>query len=60
MAHRLDHYGVGRIVTLRNNSPQAVAAMVLQHMGQEVNRVVVDNGTEVARIILEAAKKSIR
>jgi hypothetical protein len=58
MAQRLDHYGVGRIVTLRNNSHQAIAAMVLQHMGQEVHRVAVDNGTEVARIILEAAKKN--
>jgi hypothetical protein len=57
MAHRLNHYGVGRIMTLRNNSPQAFHAMVQQHMGQEVHRVPVDNGTEVARIILEAAKK---
>jgi hypothetical protein len=48
---------VGRIMTLRNNSPQAFHAMVQQHMGQEVHRVPVDNGTEVARIILEAAKK---
>jgi hypothetical protein len=59
MAHRLDHYGVGRIVTLRNNSPQAVAAIVLQHMGQEVHKVTVNNGAEVARIVLEAAKRSI-
>jgi hypothetical protein len=58
MTHRLEHYGVGRIVTLRNNSPQAIAAIVLQHMGQEVHRVAVDNGAEVARIILEAAKKN--
>jgi UDP-N-acetylglucosamine:LPS N-acetylglucosamine transferase len=58
MAHRLDHYGVGRIVTLRNNSPRAIAAMVLQHIGQEVHKVAVDNGTEVACIILEATKIS--
>jgi UDP:flavonoid glycosyltransferase YjiC (YdhE family) len=57
MAHRLDHYGSGSIVTLRNNSPQTVAATVLQHMGEEVHRIAVDNGTEVARIIMEAAKK---
>jgi hypothetical protein len=59
IANRLKHYGVGRIMTLRNNSPQAFHAMVLQHMGQEVHRVPVDNGTEVARIILEAAKKTL-
>jgi hypothetical protein len=58
MTHRLDHYGVGRIVTLRNNSSQAVAEMVLRHMGHEVHRVTVDNGTEVARIILEAARRT--
>ena len=58
MAHRLEHYGVGSIATLRNNSPQAIAEMVLQNMGQVVHRLAVDNGAEIARIILEAAKKT--
>ncbi|MGO9145608.1 MAG: glycosyltransferase, partial [Desulfomonilia bacterium] len=47
MAHRLDHYGVGKIVTLRNNSPETIAAMALQLMGQGGRRVSVDDGTEV-------------
>jgi len=56
MAHRLDHYGVGKIVTLRNNSPETIAAMALQLMGQGGRRVSVDDGTEVACIILKAGK----
>lgn len=56
MAHRLDHYGVGKIVTLRNNSPETIAAMALQLMGQGGRRLSVDDGTEVACIILEAGK----
>jgi UDP:flavonoid glycosyltransferase YjiC (YdhE family) len=57
MAHRLNHYGVGKIVTLRNHSPETIAAMALQLMGQGGRRVSVDDGTEVARIILDAVKR---
>ena len=58
MAHRLDHYGTGRIVTLRDNTPQAIAAIVLQNMGQKVRRISTDNGTEVAHILLEKLMKT--
>lgn len=58
MAHRLNHYGVGRLMTLRSSSPESFAAAVNQSMGHSARKVPVDNGTEVAGIILEAGKKA--
>jgi len=58
MAYRLDHYGTGRIVTLRDNTPQAIAAIVLQSMVQKTRRISIDNGTEVAHLILEKLTKT--
>lgn len=53
MAHRLEHHGTGKIVTLRNNSPQSIARMISSLLKWQARKVSTDNGTEVARIILE-------
>jgi hypothetical protein len=53
MQHRLDHHGVGKSVTLRDHTPQEITAIARQMMGSRAPRVAVDNGTEVARMILE-------
>ena len=59
MAHRLEHYGTGRVVTLRDHTPEALAGMVLKSMGKECTRVAADCGMEVARIILQAGEKTV-
>ena len=54
MRHRLDMYGTGQLVTLRDHTPQEIAAQVRQRLGTQVaTKIEVDNGQEVARIILE-------
>jgi UDP-N-acetylglucosamine:LPS N-acetylglucosamine transferase len=56
MAHRLRHYGVGQVVTLRDHTPEAMATLAESMMVQRVPRILVDNGTEVADIILQATE----
>lgn len=55
MGYRMAHHGVGRLVTLRDHSPETIATMVRQSMEEVVPRLIVDDGAEVARIILETA-----
>lgn len=53
MRHRLDTYGTGHLVTLRDHTPQEIAAQVGRRLGTQAAPIDVDNGEEVARIILE-------
>jgi UDP:flavonoid glycosyltransferase YjiC (YdhE family) len=57
MAHRLDHYGIGKLVTLRDHDPQAIATMARRLMEHPAVKIAVDDGREVAELILEAARK---
>ena len=52
MGHRLDHYGVGKLVTMRDHNPQGIAKIVHRLMNMEMVAVKVDTGTEVVNIIL--------
>jgi UDP:flavonoid glycosyltransferase YjiC (YdhE family) len=60
MGHRLDHYGVGELVTLRDHGAQAVAVMARRVMERQTARIEVDTGTEVANLILEAGRRDAR
>jgi UDP:flavonoid glycosyltransferase YjiC (YdhE family) len=53
MAHRLNHSGAGRLVTMRNHSPREISDMVLRSMGRDNKKVAADNGAEVAGIICD-------
>jgi hypothetical protein len=59
MGHRMAHHGLGTLVRLRDHSPESIAEMVLQSMTKVSPRLVVDDGAEVARIILEAAEGNL-
>jgi hypothetical protein len=52
MSHRLDRYGVGKLVTMRDHTPQGIVKSVHQSMNREMVAVKVDTGSEVADIIL--------
>ncbi len=56
MAHRLRHHGVGRLVTLRDHTPESIAAMAEELIGRPVPRVAADDGSEIAGIVREAAR----
>jgi UDP:flavonoid glycosyltransferase YjiC (YdhE family) len=56
MAHRLKHYGVGKLITLRDHSPNEIAEAAKQAVGRPVQRVPTDNGTEVSQILLDVAR----
>jgi hypothetical protein len=58
MAHRLNHYGTGKLMALRDCSPQQIAQEAKELMKRPTQRIAVDNGTEVGTIILETAYKS--
>ena len=51
MAHRLDHYGVGELIPMRDHTPQSIAAMVQPLMDKKPAKIEVDTGVEVAEII---------
>jgi hypothetical protein len=53
MRHRLKKYGTGQLVTLRDHTPQQIAALVQQLLDKKVTRIEVDDGRDVARNILE-------
>jgi UDP:flavonoid glycosyltransferase YjiC (YdhE family) len=57
MGHRLDHYGIGKLVTLRDHDPQAMAAMARRLMEHSAAKIAVDDGREVAELILEAGRE---
>jgi UDP:flavonoid glycosyltransferase YjiC (YdhE family) len=54
MAHRLRHHGVGRVATLRDHPPETLAAMAEAGMGRPVPRIPVDDGGEIAEVVLQA------
>ncbi len=58
MAHRLRHYSVGSLVTLRDHSLDEIAQEVKVSLQKEVHRVPVDLGAEVGRLIVETAQRS--
>lgn len=57
MAHRLKYYGVGKLITLRHHTPDELAREVKESIQQQVQRVPVDDGAEVGRIILGTIQK---
>jgi UDP:flavonoid glycosyltransferase YjiC (YdhE family) len=56
MAHRLRHHGVGRVVTLRDHSPESIASLVEAMIGRPTSRITADDGSEIAKIVREAAR----
>lgn len=60
MGHRLDHYGIGKLVTLRNHDPRAIAAMARRLMERQTAKIDVDSGAEVAKMILDAGGEDAR
>ena len=60
MAHRLKHFGVGRLMTLRDHPPGIIAREIKEAVAKEVQRVPVDAGSEVAGIILETYRKGAK
>jgi hypothetical protein len=56
MGHRLDRYGVGKLVTMRDHNPQDIAKIVNQLLNLEMLPVEVDKGIEVANIILYSSR----
>lgn len=55
MAHRLRHYGGGKLLASRQHSPDEIALEVKEMLNKKVQRVPVGNGTEVSTIILNTA-----
>jgi hypothetical protein len=60
MAHRLKHFGVGKLMTLRDHPPGVIAQGVREAIGKRVQRVPVDTGSEVGSIILETYRKGAK
>jgi hypothetical protein len=56
MGHRLDRYGIGKLVTMRDHNPQDIAKIVHQLMNLEMLPVELDKGIEVANIILNSSR----
>lgn len=56
MRHRLDYYGVGKIVTMRDNNPKSITKIVRQIMNVNIPGIEVDKGYEVSKIILDFMK----
>jgi hypothetical protein len=57
MRHRMDHYGVGRLLTMRDHTPPQIAEAARELIGRRAPTLEVDSGREVAEIILDAAGK---
>ena len=56
MAHRLDYYGVGKLVTMRDHSPEEIGGIFQELMNRKMAAVEADTGMEAARIILSQAE----
>ena len=56
MRNRLEYFGVGKLMTFRGNTPQSIATTVQKLMGRQFQKIAVDNGSEIAHIILETVK----
>jgi len=55
MRSRMEHYGAGRLVTIRDHAPREIAAIARGVMERQPPKLDVDSGREVAEIILSAA-----
>jgi hypothetical protein len=53
VGHRLAYHQTGRLVTLRDHTPEAIAALVCQNLDQTAPRIETDLGDEVASLLLE-------
>jgi len=52
MKHRLKYYGTGKLLELRKHSPEKIASLAKEMMHLTVQPIKVDNGCEMASIIL--------
>lgn len=52
MGHRLERYGFGKLITMRDHNPQDITKIVNRLMAMGKEAVEVDTGIEVANIIL--------
>jgi hypothetical protein len=55
MRCRIDHHESGRLVTLRDHTPEQIAGIAREVMERQTPKLDVDSGREVAEIILVAA-----
>lgn len=55
MAHRLQHFGVGKVMALRHHTPEDIAREAKKSIKKHVPKIPVDNGSEIGTIILETA-----
>lgn len=58
MAERLRFHGSGRVLTLRDHSPEAMAEMARAMMVQPMPRIQVDDGREIADIVARTASRA--
>jgi len=56
MRFRLEHYGTGKLVTMRDHTPQSIAAIIKQTIDVKTSKLDVGTGAEVADIILKFKK----
>ena len=57
MADRLRHHGAGRVVTLRDHPPEAMAEIAESMLGQPMPRIEADDGGEIADVVLRTASQ---
>ena len=53
MGRRINHYGTGELITLRDVTPDDIVSRIHELMKKTPQRVLVDNGEEVAEMILD-------
>jgi UDP-N-acetylglucosamine:LPS N-acetylglucosamine transferase len=58
MRCRMEHHGIGRLMTMRDGSPREIADTARELMECETPKLEVDSGREVAEIILNAAREA--
>jgi hypothetical protein len=58
MRCRMEHYGVGDLVTMRDHTPQEIAETARKLMARPTPKLDADSGREVAEIVLNAAREA--
>ena len=53
MMHRLERYGFGKVVTIRNHTPKSIAKIVHELMNKKPVSIKADTGKEIADIIFK-------
>jgi hypothetical protein len=56
---RLQYYGTGELLTLRNHTPADIAATAQRLLNRPGRRMRTDSGEQVARVILETARRGL-